>query len=109
MLPTTVVLCIPMGSLVMIGGPPTISMSAMAMKIGMAALGKLAKKFKKRAKKLKEEMHAPGPPHRPGHRRQLRRPSTTPRRRACFAGSATTTAVARSSRRRSVEDSAIRN
>jgi RHS repeat-associated protein len=41
MLPTTVVLCVPMGPPVLIGGPPTISMMAMAMKGIMAGLKKL--------------------------------------------------------------------
>ncbi len=41
MLPTTVVLSVPMGPMVMIGGPPTISMMAMAMKGIMAGLKKL--------------------------------------------------------------------
>ena len=46
MLPTSVVLPIPMGKPVLIGGPPTISLMGMAMKFGMAAVGKAAKKFK---------------------------------------------------------------
>ena len=50
MLPTSVVLSVPMGMPVMVGGPPTISMMGMAMKFGMAALGKLAKKFRKMQK-----------------------------------------------------------
>jgi len=40
-LPTSVVLPIPAGMPVLIGGPPTISMMAMGMKVGMAALGRL--------------------------------------------------------------------
>lgn len=40
-LPTSVVLPIPAGLPVLIGGPPTISMMALGMKAGMAALGKL--------------------------------------------------------------------
>ena len=41
MLPTTTLLSIPAGPLVLIGGPPTISMKAMAMKGLMAGLKKL--------------------------------------------------------------------
>ncbi len=47
MLPTSQVLPIPAGPPVMIGGPPTISIMGLAMKAGMAALGKLAKAFRK--------------------------------------------------------------
>lgn len=47
MLPTSVVLAIPGGPPVLIGGPPTISMMAMAMNLGMAALGKIMKKLAK--------------------------------------------------------------
>ena len=47
MLPTSVVLSVPMGMPVMVGGPPTISMMGMAMKFGMAAF----KKFRKLQKK----------------------------------------------------------
>lgn len=43
-LPTTVVLAIP--NTVQIGGSPTISLTALAMKVGMAALGKAFKKLK---------------------------------------------------------------
>ncbi|MEZ4959579.1 MAG: DUF6531 domain-containing protein [Saprospiraceae bacterium] len=50
-LPTTVVMPIPAGMPVLIGGPPTIDMMAMAMKFGMAAFGKLAKKAKAALKK----------------------------------------------------------
>ena len=46
MLPTTVVLSIPMGRLVLIGGPPTIDMMAMAMKAAMGGLKKLGKVVK---------------------------------------------------------------
>lgn len=56
MLPTSLVLPIPMGKPVLIGGPPTISMMAIGMKLGFAALGKgMAKfnKFKKGSKKMK--------------------------------------------------------
>src|SRR5262245_61656780 len=38
-LPTTTLLAIPMGMAVLVGGSSTISMSAMAMKAGMAVLG----------------------------------------------------------------------
>ncbi len=64
MLPTTVVLPIPAGPPLMIGGPPTISMSAMAMKIGLAALGKGLKKLRKlqkgskKIKALSDKIHA---------------------------------------------------
>ena len=57
-LPTSVVLPIPAGPPVLIGGPPTISLMAMGMKVGMAALGKAFKRlaktkaFKKFQKKL---------------------------------------------------------
>lgn len=53
-LPTSTVLTIPAGLPVLVGGPPMISLTAMAMKIGLAALGKLAKKFKKKPKKPKK-------------------------------------------------------
>jgi YD repeat-containing protein len=53
MLPTSMVLPIPGGPPVLIGGPPTISLMAMGMKLGMAALGKAFKKYKKFAKKSK--------------------------------------------------------
>jgi hypothetical protein len=46
-LPTTVVLPIPAGPPVLIGGPPTISLMALGMKVGMAALGKAFKKLAK--------------------------------------------------------------
>jgi RHS repeat-associated protein len=58
MLPTTVVLSIPMGMLVLIGGPPTISMMAVGMKLGMSALkllkklGPIARGFKALSQKL---------------------------------------------------------
>ncbi|MDZ4862348.1 MAG: DUF6531 domain-containing protein, partial [Gemmatimonadota bacterium] len=51
MLPTSVVLCVPMGMPVLVGGPPTISLSALAMKAGMFLGGKLLKKLKKLQKK----------------------------------------------------------
>jgi RHS repeat-associated protein len=59
MLPTTVVLCVPMGPIVLIGGPPTISMMAMAMKGVMAGLKKLKglMKASKRMKKLSRKLH----------------------------------------------------
>ncbi len=46
-LPTSVVLPIPAGPPVLIGGPPTISLMAIGMKVGMAALGKALKKLRK--------------------------------------------------------------
>ena len=49
-MPTSVVLSIPMGMPVLVGGPPTIDMMAMAFKLGLAALGKGLKKFKKMQK-----------------------------------------------------------
>lgn len=64
MLPTSVVLPIPMGKPVLIGGPPTISLMAIGMKLGFAALGKgIAKfnKYKKGSKRfeaLSEKMRA---------------------------------------------------
>ncbi|MFO0576889.1 MAG: DUF6531 domain-containing protein [Polyangia bacterium] len=42
-LPTSVVLAIPMGQPVLVGGPPTISLMAIGMRIGMAALGRFFK------------------------------------------------------------------
>ena len=53
MLPLSFVLPIPAGPPVMIGGPPTISISGLAMKAGLAALGKLAKALKKLQKSSK--------------------------------------------------------
>jgi RHS repeat-associated protein len=55
LLPTTVILCIPMGMLVLIGGPPTVSMMAIAQKLGLGAL----KKFKKGKlmRKLSDKLH----------------------------------------------------
>ncbi len=57
MLPTSVVLPIPGGPPVLIGGAPTIFTMAFAMKIGLAALGKMFKKFagSNLAKKLKDK------------------------------------------------------
>lgn len=46
-LPTTFVIAIPMGMPVMVGGPPTVSMMALGMRAGMAALGKAFKKLRK--------------------------------------------------------------
>ncbi|HVI01010.1 MAG TPA: DUF6531 domain-containing protein, partial [Enhygromyxa sp.] len=51
-LPTTVVLSIPMP--VLVGGGPTISLMALGMRFGMAALGKGLKKLKKLAKGSKK-------------------------------------------------------
>ncbi len=62
-LPTSVVLPIPAGPPVMIGGPPTISMMALGMRAGMAALGKAFKKLRKlqkaskRMKRLSKRIH----------------------------------------------------
>jgi RHS repeat-associated protein len=47
LLPTTMVLAIPMGAPVLIGGPPTISMTAMAMHAGKFLLGKLLGRLRK--------------------------------------------------------------
>ncbi|CAA9228861.1 MAG: Rhs family protein [uncultured Cytophagales bacterium] len=46
MLPTSLVLPIPMGRPVLVGGPPTISLTGLAMKLGLAGLGKGLKKFR---------------------------------------------------------------
>ena len=46
-LPTSVVLPIPAGPPVLVGGPPTISLMALGMKVGMAALGKGLKKLRR--------------------------------------------------------------
>ena len=54
MLPTSVVLAVPMGPPVLVGGPPTISMMGMAMKFGLAGLGKAMKKLKKLQKASKK-------------------------------------------------------
>jgi RHS repeat-associated protein len=54
-LPTSVVLCVPGGPPVLVGGPPTISLMALGMRIGMAALGKAFKKFKKKFKKWRKK------------------------------------------------------
>lgn len=55
LLPTTVILCIPMGGLVLIGGPPTISMMAIAQKVGLGALKKFRKG--KLMRKLSDKIH----------------------------------------------------
>jgi RHS repeat-associated protein len=47
MLPTSVVLSIPMGAPVLVGGPPTISMTAMAARGVMAGLGAGIKKLRR--------------------------------------------------------------
>ncbi len=47
MLPTSTVMSIPGGPPVLIAGPPTISLMAMAKSLGKSALGKAFKKFKK--------------------------------------------------------------
>jgi RHS repeat-associated protein len=59
MLPTTVILSVPMGPPVLIGGPPTISMMAMAMKGIMAGLKKLKglMKASKKMKRLSQKIH----------------------------------------------------
>jgi RHS repeat-associated protein len=62
-LPTSVVMAIPMGMPVLIGGPPTISMMGMAQKLGMAAAGKAFAKWRqfakgsKRAKAVSDRIH----------------------------------------------------
>jgi RHS repeat-associated protein len=57
MLPTSFVLPIPGAPPVLIGGPPTISLTALGMKLLMAGLGKAFKKFTKSKlfKKLKDK------------------------------------------------------
>ncbi len=54
-LPSSVLMAIPAGMPVLIGGPPTIDMMAMAMKGALAGLGKLGKS--KFAKKLSGKIH----------------------------------------------------
>ncbi|HXV13706.1 MAG TPA: PAAR domain-containing protein, partial [Candidatus Krumholzibacteria bacterium] len=49
-LPTSVVLPIPMGPPVLVGGSPTISMMAIGMRVGMAGLGAAFKKLRKMQK-----------------------------------------------------------
>lgn len=62
-LPTSVVLAVPMGPPVLIGGPPTISLMALGMRAAMAGLGKAFKKLKKmqkgsrRWKAIADRMH----------------------------------------------------
>jgi YD repeat-containing protein len=61
LLPTTVILCILMGMLVLIGGPPTVSMMAIAQKLGLGALkkfkkGKLMRKLSKKLHKLADKL-----------------------------------------------------
>ncbi|PPK88770.1 RHS repeat-associated protein [Neolewinella xylanilytica] len=59
-LPTSVLIAIPGGQLVMVGGPPTISMMAIGMKLGMAAGGKFFNRFVKNSgayKKLCAKIH----------------------------------------------------
>ncbi|HMW46681.1 MAG TPA: RHS repeat-associated core domain-containing protein [Marinagarivorans sp.] len=62
-LPTSIVMGIPAGMPVLVGGPPTIDMMAMAMKVGFAALGKAMKKLRAlqkrsaRFKKLSKAVH----------------------------------------------------
>ncbi len=58
-LPTSIVLPIPAGPTVLVGGPPTISMMAIGMKVGLAALGKLRKlqKGSKGMKKASDKIH----------------------------------------------------
>ncbi|MGD2067127.1 MAG: DUF6531 domain-containing protein [Gemmatimonadota bacterium] len=46
-LPTSVVLAVPAGMPVLIGGPPTISMMALGMRAAMAGLGKAFRKLRK--------------------------------------------------------------
>ena len=46
-LPTSVLLSVPAGPLVLVGGAPTVSMMALGMRAGMAALGGAFKKLKK--------------------------------------------------------------
>jgi RHS repeat-associated protein len=55
-LPTTVVLPIPAGPPVLIGGPPTINIMGMLMKVGLKGLGKAFKKLK--ASKLGQKFAA---------------------------------------------------
>ncbi|HEX6070661.1 MAG TPA: DUF6531 domain-containing protein, partial [Longimicrobiaceae bacterium] len=63
-LPTSVVLAVPAGAPVLVGGPPTISMMALGMKAAMAGLGKAFKKLRKlqkasrRMKGLSKKVHA---------------------------------------------------
>jgi RHS repeat-associated protein len=76
-LPTSVVLPIPAGPPVLIGGPPTISLMALGMRVGMAALGKAfkklskTKKFRKFKKKIKSKFKSK---RKPGHHKSCGRP-----------------------------------
>ena len=58
-LPLSVILSIPMGMPIMVGGPPTISMMALGMRGLMAGLGKLNKlrKSSKMMKKMSKKAH----------------------------------------------------
>ncbi|MPZ20816.1 MAG: hypothetical protein GEV06_23335 [Luteitalea sp.] len=56
-LPTSVVLAVPMGAPVLVGGAPTVSMMALGMRAGMAGLGKAFKKLRK-LKKASRRMKA---------------------------------------------------
>ncbi|MEL6852460.1 MAG: DUF6531 domain-containing protein, partial [Bacteroidota bacterium] len=62
-LPTSIVMSIPAGLPVLVGGPPTVSLTALGMRAGMAALGKAAKKLRKlqksskRMKNLSKKIH----------------------------------------------------
>lgn len=62
-LPTSVVLSVPAGAPVLVGGPPTVSMLALGMKAAMAGLGKAFKKLRKlqkasrRMKALSDKVH----------------------------------------------------
>ncbi len=64
-LPTGVVLPIPMGPPVLIGGAPTISLMALAFKAGFSALGKAMRMLKKSkfARKVKAKFKKKTPPH----------------------------------------------
>ncbi len=53
-LPTSVVLPIPMGQAVLVGGPPTISLSALAFKVGLGVAKRLGKGIKGLAAKVRK-------------------------------------------------------
>ena len=53
MLPTSVVISVPLGMPVMVGGPPTVDMMGLLMAGGLAALGGAFKKLRKMQKKSK--------------------------------------------------------
>jgi RHS repeat-associated protein len=63
MLPTTIVIGIPMGMPVLVGGPPTINMAALGMAAAMKALGPALKKLRAlqkksaRVKKISDAIH----------------------------------------------------